>query len=149
MNVGVTLEIDQRLHSKAHLVHSIDNSCKNFFIDKSCGCGIDNLFIGLILVSPENPLHPARPLKFRKREVVNVGKAFRKEFTNCVSYDVKPDYGFVLIHDGEALLQFLVDELCESTAVLETHCKKYPAFDVAAFRADFRYLLQGSTVTVQ
>jgi len=139
MKVGLALEVDTSINYLAEAVTSLDAKLDSYFADRAYGAGIDNLFIGVILTSPESShLHPVRSLKFRRRSrFQSMATRLSVDLKNVVEYDARPDFETIRGMSVSQAKSYLSQVLADSLSAIEDQLPRFPDFDFQGFCRDF------------
>ena len=146
MDVGLAIESDATVSHLIPSVRGVNNALEAYFSSRDYGADLTDIAIGVILVATSeisDRFHPVRPFKYRRfdREKSRItGEIF--EIKTAASWDLKPDFAKFSGVDLIGARDYLCERLIASTSCLETHCSKFPAFDVGRFRVDFESCLK-------
>lgn len=136
MRIGIAVEADAEFFHHCEIANDLDRRLKASFAAANYGDGVQNIFVGVLLIGPGGEkFHPTRPFKFTRRRKDYGLDSHGADLVNIVEFDVKPAF-----LDG-------VEPPAIAEAVLEgfdqwkSKLIALPSFDAERFLSDVRSVL--------
>ena len=136
----------------AHILWAVQEDLKaaSAFLSRNCGADLAHRWVDLELCPVEADRRPPWSFRFQKRvwpKPILTGIP-AEPCHNVGHYSVRPDYFALAKVPMEQVSWYLLKLIYESTAILEQKRRKFPDFNVTAFRSDFlSYLNQKATAS--
>ena len=121
MKFGLTQEISEDICTKGKILTEMANSMKEFFIDKSYGNGLNELYVGIVCVAPQFEFFFKHKQKYTKSK-------------KLIEYDVKLEHASFAQADDINIKKMVANGVINSLGILTE--LKVIDFNLEAFKAD-------------
>jgi hypothetical protein len=143
MEFGLAQYISAEISDFSESINSLSDGIKEFVKNKEYGSSINELFIGVVCVSPkfETFFKPRVPKYTANKKQVHK-EGFNYEIERCLEYDIKLDFElFKNATDNERII-IIAEELIKSLRIIDEMKIKIKDFNTGEFRKDIELYLK-------